>query len=126
MCWEAHWTAIKTILKYLRRTKDVFLVYGGGELILEGFSDVRFQSDDDDAKSQPGFVFKLNVVIFCDNNGTIAQVKEPRSHHRSEYILRRYHLHRDMVGRGDVRMDKARVTNRSCTTSWEDGLKVNE
>ncbi|KAL0295897.1 UNVERIFIED_CONTAM: Retrovirus-related Pol polyprotein from transposon TNT 1-94 [Sesamum angustifolium] len=57
---EAHWTAVKTILKYLRRTKDVFLVYGGGELILEGFSDASFQSDDDDAKSQSGFVFKLN------------------------------------------------------------------
>ncbi|KAL0423546.1 UNVERIFIED_CONTAM: Retrovirus-related Pol polyprotein from transposon TNT 1-94 [Sesamum radiatum] len=56
---EAHWTAVKTILKYLRRTKDVFLV-GGGELILEGFSDASFQSDDDDAKSQSGFVFKLN------------------------------------------------------------------
>ncbi|KAL0329218.1 UNVERIFIED_CONTAM: Retrovirus-related Pol polyprotein from transposon TNT 1-94 [Sesamum radiatum] len=39
---EAHWTAVKTILKYLRRTKDVFLVYGGGELILEGFSDASF------------------------------------------------------------------------------------
>ncbi|KAL0288030.1 UNVERIFIED_CONTAM: Retrovirus-related Pol polyprotein from transposon TNT 1-94 [Sesamum calycinum] len=57
---EAHWTAVKTILQYLRRTKDVFLVYGGGELILEGFSDASFQSDDDDAKSQSGFVFKLN------------------------------------------------------------------
>ncbi|KAK4383113.1 Secreted RxLR effector protein [Sesamum angolense] len=57
---EAHWTAVKTILKYLRRTKDVFLVYDGGELILEGFSDASFQSDDDDAKSQSGFVFKLN------------------------------------------------------------------
>ncbi|KAL0413061.1 UNVERIFIED_CONTAM: hypothetical protein Sradi_1507800 [Sesamum radiatum] len=45
------------------------------------------------------------VVIFCDNNGTIAQVKEPRSHHRSKHILRRYHLLREMVGRGDVRMD---------------------
>ncbi|KAL0413251.1 UNVERIFIED_CONTAM: hypothetical protein Sradi_1526800 [Sesamum radiatum] len=29
---EAHWTAVKTILKYLRRTKDIFLVYGGGEV----------------------------------------------------------------------------------------------
>ncbi|KAL0300190.1 UNVERIFIED_CONTAM: Copia protein [Sesamum calycinum] len=57
---EAHWTAVKTILRYLRRTKDVFLVYGGGELILEGFSDASFQSDDDDAKSQSGFAFKLN------------------------------------------------------------------
>ncbi|KAL0419078.1 UNVERIFIED_CONTAM: Retrovirus-related Pol polyprotein from transposon RE1 [Sesamum radiatum] len=57
---EAHRTVVKTILKYLRMTKDVFLVYGGGELILEGFSDVSFQSDDDDAKSQSRFVFKLN------------------------------------------------------------------
>ncbi|KAK4391476.1 hypothetical protein Sango_1925400 [Sesamum angolense] len=63
---EAYWTAIKTILKYLRRTKDVFLVYGGEELILEGFSDASFQSDDDDEKSQSGFVFKLNsgVVVW--------------------------------------------------------------
>ena len=27
---KAHWTAVKNILKYLRATKDVFLVYGGG------------------------------------------------------------------------------------------------
>ncbi|GJV91426.1 hypothetical protein Tco_1539239 [Tanacetum coccineum] len=26
---ESHWTAVKTILKYLRNTKDMFLVYGG-------------------------------------------------------------------------------------------------
>ena len=24
-----HWTAVKNIFKYLRRTKDMFLVYGG-------------------------------------------------------------------------------------------------
>ncbi|KAK8544918.1 hypothetical protein V6N13_123226 [Hibiscus sabdariffa] len=28
---EGHWIAVKNILKYLRRTKDVFLVYGGEE-----------------------------------------------------------------------------------------------
>ncbi|KAL0367126.1 UNVERIFIED_CONTAM: hypothetical protein Sradi_3602700 [Sesamum radiatum] len=47
------------------------------------------------------------VVIFCDNNGTIVRAKEPRSHHRSKHSLRRYHLLREMVGRGDVRMDRA-------------------
>ncbi|GJR78219.1 hypothetical protein Tco_0149004 [Tanacetum coccineum] len=26
---EPHWTAVKTILEYLRNTKDMFLVYGG-------------------------------------------------------------------------------------------------
>ncbi|KAL0286342.1 UNVERIFIED_CONTAM: hypothetical protein Sradi_7150900 [Sesamum radiatum] len=46
------------------------------------------------------------VVIFCDNNGAIAQAKEPRSHHRSKYILGRYHLLREMVGSGDCRTDR--------------------
>ncbi|KAL0361555.1 UNVERIFIED_CONTAM: Retrovirus-related Pol polyprotein from transposon TNT 1-94 [Sesamum radiatum] len=46
------------------------------------------------------------VVIFCDNNGAIAQVKKPRSHHRSKHILRRYHLLREMISRGDYRMDR--------------------
>ena len=29
-----HWTAVKHILKYLRRTKDYMLMYGGDEFIL--------------------------------------------------------------------------------------------
>ena len=28
---KEHWNAVKNILKYLRRTKDMFLVYGGCE-----------------------------------------------------------------------------------------------
>ncbi|KAL0394665.1 UNVERIFIED_CONTAM: hypothetical protein Slati_4432700 [Sesamum latifolium] len=56
----AHWGAVKSILKYLKRTKDIFLIYSGGELILEGYNDASFQSDDNDAKSQSDFVFKLN------------------------------------------------------------------
>ncbi|KAL0462995.1 UNVERIFIED_CONTAM: hypothetical protein Slati_0187100 [Sesamum latifolium] len=55
---EAHWSAVKSILKYLRRTKDMFLIYDGGELILEGYSDASFQSNHDDAKSQPDFVIQ--------------------------------------------------------------------
>ncbi|GJT05679.1 retrotransposon protein, putative, ty1-copia subclass [Tanacetum coccineum] len=41
---DIHWTAFKNILKYLRNTKDMFLVYG----------------DADDIKSQTGYVFVLN------------------------------------------------------------------
>ena len=35
---ECHWIAVKNILKYLRRTKDIFLIYGGqeGELVISG------------------------------------------------------------------------------------------
>ncbi|KAA0063702.1 gag/pol protein [Cucumis melo var. makuwa] len=45
-----HWTAVKNILKYLRRTKDYMLVYGSKDLILTGYTDSDFQSDKD-AKS---------------------------------------------------------------------------
>ncbi|GKA85236.1 hypothetical protein Tco_0806890 [Tanacetum coccineum] len=41
---DLHWTTIKNILKYLRNTKDMFLVYG----------------DADDLKSQTGYVLVLN------------------------------------------------------------------
>ncbi|KAL0394329.1 UNVERIFIED_CONTAM: hypothetical protein Slati_4399100 [Sesamum latifolium] len=132
---EAHWSAVKTILKYMKMTKDMLLINDGEELILKGYRDASFQSNDDVAKSQLSFVFKLNggvvawksskqatttdstteaeyiaaskvakealwmknyiqelgvvpsiigpVVISCDNNGPIAQTKEPRSHHSS-------------------------------------------
>ena len=48
------------ILKYLRRTKDIFLIYGDGDLIVSGYTDANFQSDRDDFKSQSGYVFTLN------------------------------------------------------------------
>jgi len=58
---ESHWSGVKSILKYLRRTKDAFLVYGGeSELRLRGYSDASFQSDRDDTSSQTGWVFLLN------------------------------------------------------------------
>ncbi|TLX69409.1 Ty1/Copia family ribonuclease HI [Labilibacter sediminis] len=58
---ESHWTAVKNILKYLRRTKDMFLLYGGKEeLKVEGYCDASFQTDRDDCCSQTGWVFMLN------------------------------------------------------------------
>ena len=58
---EEHWTAVKNIFKYLRRTKDLFLTYGEGELKIEGFRDSDFQSDVDDRKSISGF-YSLSMV----------------------------------------------------------------
>ena len=156
---ESHWTAVKSILKYLRRTKDLFLVYGGeSELKIEGHTDSSFQSDRDDSKSVSGFVFTLNggavswksskqqtvadstteaeyiaaseaakevvwmkkfftelgvvpgiadpIPLLCDNNGAIAQAKEPRSHQKSKHILRRFHLIREIIERGEIKIQK--------------------
>ena len=56
-----HWTAVKNILKYLKRTKDMFLVYGGDEdLIVKGYVDASFDTDLDDSKSQTGYMYILN------------------------------------------------------------------
>ncbi|XP_057996503.1 secreted RxLR effector protein 161-like [Hevea brasiliensis] len=126
---ERRWTAVKNILKYLRRTKDMFLVFGDAELVVQGYSDASFQSNKDDSKSQSSYIFILNggavswksskqettvdstteveyisaseaakevvwikkfitelgvvpsivdpVTLYCDNNGAIAQAKEP-------------------------------------------------
>ncbi|GJX42891.1 retrotransposon protein, putative, ty1-copia subclass [Tanacetum coccineum] len=56
---ELHWTAVKNILKYLRNTKDMFLVYGGNpeaELRVDCYCDTGFETDIDDMKSQTGYV----------------------------------------------------------------------
>ncbi|GJY89142.1 retrovirus-related pol polyprotein from transposon TNT 1-94 [Tanacetum coccineum] len=60
---EIHQTVVKAILKYLRNTKDVVLVYGAkpeAELKVSCYVDASFQTDKDDTKSQTGYVFVLN------------------------------------------------------------------
>ncbi|GKE60595.1 hypothetical protein Tco_1510962, partial [Tanacetum coccineum] len=45
---ELHWTVVKNILKYLRNTKDMFLVYGGNleaELQVDCYCDDGFETD---------------------------------------------------------------------------------
>ncbi|GJY93389.1 retrovirus-related pol polyprotein from transposon TNT 1-94 [Tanacetum coccineum] len=60
---EPHWTAMKTILKYLRNTENMFLVYGGNpkvELRVDCYCDAGFETNRDDIKSQTGYIFVLN------------------------------------------------------------------
>jgi hypothetical protein len=42
--------------------------------------------------------------LYCDNSGAIAQAKEPRAHKRAKHVLRRYHLIREIIARGDVKV----------------------
>ncbi|KAM1747093.1 hypothetical protein ACFX11_013661 [Malus domestica] len=154
-----HWAAVKTVLKYLRRTKDMFLVYGGAaELRVEGYTDADFQSDVDDRSSNSGYVFTLNggavswkskkqsviadstteaeyvataeagkeafwmkkfitelgvvptitspVTLYCDNNGAIAQAKEPRAHQKNKHFDRRFNIIRRYAAEGKVNILK--------------------
>ncbi|KAK4370502.1 hypothetical protein RND71_009977 [Anisodus tanguticus] len=155
---EEHWKAVKSILKYLRRTKEYFLFYGGQDkLVTIGYTDASFQTDLDDFKSQSGYTFISNggvvswksskqattadstteaeyiagskagkeaiaiteflkelgvvpsascpITIYCDNIGSIAHVKEPRSTNRNKHIPRKYHILREMVETEEIRLD---------------------
>ena len=63
------------------------------------------------------FITELGVVssalgpmeIYCDNNGAIAQAKEPRSHQKNKHVQRRYHLIRQFVNDGDIKMSKVHM-----------------
>ena len=60
------------------------------------------------------FIYDLGIVpsivdpieLLCDNNGAIAQAKQPRSHQKFKHIQRRYHLIREIIERGDVKICK--------------------
>ena len=60
------------------------------------------------------FITELGVVpsiegafpLNCDNNGAIAQAKEPRSHQKSKHIQRKYHILREYVGDGQIIVQK--------------------
>ncbi|GJX89734.1 retrotransposon protein, putative, ty1-copia subclass [Tanacetum coccineum] len=53
---EGHLTAVKNILRYLRNTKDMFLVYGGEkELKVTGYCDDGWQTDKDDSRPHSGW-----------------------------------------------------------------------
>ncbi|GJV53750.1 retrotransposon protein, putative, ty1-copia subclass [Tanacetum coccineum] len=81
---ECHWTTVKNILKYLRNTKDMFLVYGGNleaELRVDCYCNAGFETDIDDMKSLTGY-------------------KGTRHYHR------RYHYVRESIALGEIRFLK--------------------
>ena len=47
----SHWTTVKCILKYLRRTREYMLIYSSDELIPARYTDSDFMSDKDSEKS---------------------------------------------------------------------------
>ena len=46
------------------------------------------------------------VSIYCDNTGAIANAKEPRSHSTAKHILRRYHVIRQYIKDGNIKICK--------------------
>ena len=66
---KIHWIVVKNILKYLHRTKEMFLVYGGIEesLIVKCYTNASFTIDRDDCKSHLGYalIIHYRVRLHC-------------------------------------------------------------
>ena len=69
---EAHWKAIKRILRYLRGTVDYKLCYQGQDLQLKGYTNANWRGDLDERKSTSGYVFLLenSVITWCSKKQT--------------------------------------------------------
>jgi hypothetical protein len=57
---ERHWKGVKRVLKYLKRTNDLGVLFAWhGSAEVTGFADAGFKSDPLSARSQCGYLFKL-------------------------------------------------------------------
>ena len=54
---------VKIILRYLKRTKEMFLGYRGNkESVVKGYIDASFDIDPDDSESQSGYVLNMGAI----------------------------------------------------------------
>ncbi|GJW65124.1 hypothetical protein Tco_0117008 [Tanacetum coccineum] len=63
-----HWEAVKWILKYLRGTANVGLVYGtdrGNHVDVTGFIDSNYAKDPDKGRSITGYAFLVQGCVVC-------------------------------------------------------------
>nr|GEU93872.1 hypothetical protein [Tanacetum cinerariifolium] len=120
---EPHWTAMKNILKYLKNTKDIFLVDGGNseaELRVDCYYDAGFETDRDDTKSQTGYVFVSNrgaevyfmawynkpINMVCDNSTALLIANEPWVQKGVRHYHKRYHYVHECIELGEINLLK--------------------
>ncbi|GJR78156.1 hypothetical protein Tco_0148941 [Tanacetum coccineum] len=111
---EAHWTAVKTILKYLRNTKDMVLVYGANpetKLKLTCYIDAEAEYIAATEASMKavwmrkfidglGNVMPTNkrhMEMLCDNMPAIAIANDPEIMKGSRHYQRKYHYIRKVI-----------------------------
>nr|GEX41313.1 retrovirus-related Pol polyprotein from transposon TNT 1-94 [Tanacetum cinerariifolium] len=116
-----HWEAVKWILKYLRGTANVGLIYEtncGNHKDVIGFIDSDYAKDPDKVRSITGYTFlvqgcveaiwlrglleelgvELNrVTVNCDNQGAIHLSRNHVFHERTKHINVHYHFIREVL-----------------------------
>nr|GEY35677.1 hypothetical protein [Tanacetum cinerariifolium] len=103
---EAHWTAMKNILKYLIRTKDMFLVYeaeyiAAAEAAKEAVW-IRKFIDELGVVPSNNYPIEMN----CDNTVAISMAKEPGIMKGDRHFQRKFHYVRECVETDEIEMVK--------------------
>ncbi|UYV78617.1 hypothetical protein LAZ67_16002180 [Cordylochernes scorpioides] len=64
---QQHWNAVKHLLRYLKKTKDLKLVFSKTGKKLAAFADADWGSDKEDRKSYSGYIFVLGgaAISWC-------------------------------------------------------------
>nr|GEW03072.1 hypothetical protein [Tanacetum cinerariifolium] len=136
---KSYWTAVKNIPKYLRNTKDMFLVYGGDSTTKLGvtcYTDaswemIRTTFDLKRAKyiataeaameaiwickfiSGLGGVPNIDkpMDMYCDSTCAITITDEPGVQKGAKHFRRKYHFIREVIQEGDIRILKVHTDN---------------
>nr|GEX30229.1 putative reverse transcriptase domain-containing protein [Tanacetum cinerariifolium] len=104
---DIHWTTVKNILKYLRNTKDMFLVYEEAEYI------AAFDTSKE-AVWVRKFISGLSVVptieepisMYCANTGSIAIANESEITKGARHFRAKVHYLREVIDFGDIKLEK--------------------
>ncbi|GJR16523.1 hypothetical protein Tco_0799175 [Tanacetum coccineum] len=122
---DLHWTTVKNILKYLRNTKDMFLVYGG-VIDWKSAKQIIFATSSTeveyiaayDASKEAVWVRKLisrlcmvstieePISVYCDNTGAITIANESGITKGARHFRAKVHYLREVIEFGDIKLKK--------------------
>nr|GFA67862.1 retrovirus-related Pol polyprotein from transposon TNT 1-94 [Tanacetum cinerariifolium] len=116
---ELYWTAVKTILKYLRNTKDMFLVYVDWKTSKQSTTAMSATEAEYIAASNAGmeavwirkFILGLGIVptinepirMFCDNSVALHFANKPRVQKGARHFHRKCHYVRGCIKLGETK-----------------------
>ncbi|GKD69083.1 hypothetical protein Tco_1323173, partial [Tanacetum coccineum] len=130
---DLHWTTIKNILKYLRNTKDMFLVYGGDikrepkksakqSIFATSSAESKYIVASDASKEAVWvrkFISRLGIVptikepinMYCDNIREIAIANESGITKGARHFRAKVHYLCKVIEFGDIKLEKVHTND---------------
>ncbi|SGY23218.1 BQ5605_C019g08915 [Microbotryum silenes-dioicae] len=125
-----HWTAIKQVLRYIKGTLDLGLTYRKANQPFHGYSDANCGACLTTSRSTMGYAFILSgaaivgapeastgwpsplptqIVLYGDNQGSLALAQHPTNHQRSRHVRILEHNVRERVAEGSLHRHRRHV-----------------